>query len=141
MWKAAVLALCWGSAAGAGNSDVPRLADGTVDVAAVISSFRAIGRAEAGPAPILYFDGSILGEPFTASYPREVDTDPFILSIRSADLSGHKAYLATVLLIELTCLHVQLRPAEVSWREKSVKVADGWDIEVSCLPKAGWQGS
>lgn len=62
----AVLILC-GSTAAAETSLIPRLADGTTDVEAVMSSFN-VSHAQIDGADVKEFDGEILGRPFHATY-------------------------------------------------------------------------
>ena len=129
----AVLALCASSAL-AETSDVPHLADGTVDVNAVLSSFKV-----ANP---VYSDGKtgklkgvILGKSFDASVTGDVLSAQFSLTISSKDLSEEATYLAAVLLNDVICLRQSRSPDELSWADTATKVGIAWTVMASCSIK------
>jgi hypothetical protein len=122
--------LCCSSVAVAQTTDTPRLADGTIDVAAVLSSFKAerpIGTDEKRNQ----FDGEILGVTFSATYAQTAPPDSFLLTISASGLSEESAYLTAVLLTDLICLDQNWGVAPVSW-ETSVKVETGWQAISAC---------
>jgi hypothetical protein len=122
--------LCCASVAAAQTTDTPRLADGRMDVAAVLSSFKA-ERPTGTNTKRNQFNGEMLGVTFSASYVETAPPDPFTLLIRASGLSEEIAYLAAVLLTDLICLDQNRGVAPLNW-DASASVETGWQVISAC---------
>ena len=125
------LLLCFGSPVAAETVDVPRLPNGNVDVAAVMSSFK-MSNPIVQNARLDEFDGEILGRPFHASYTDAAIPDFFVLTIRSPKLSEEANYLISVILTDAICMSKERRPGAVRWSDTSAQVGLSWKVASSC---------
>lgn len=128
--KLCVFVLC-ASAASAETADVPHLADGTVDVSAVLSSFE-VRQPFHSNRDVGLFEGAILGKAFDASIAGEILSAEFSLTISSGGLSEEANYLAAVLLIDVICLQQDRSPVPVRCRDTASKTGKAWTVKVSC---------
>ena len=127
----ALFVLFFGSVVHAETVEVPLLPDGTVDLDAIIPTFRVSSpNYEAGISPT--FEGSFLGQPFLAFYDDADINKPFELTIRATTLSEHGNYLVALFLNDIICLRSELRPGKLMWRETSKDLGDGWKVKLSC---------
>lgn len=130
----AVLILC-GSTAAAETSLIPRLADGTTDVEAVMSSFN-VSHAQIDGADVKEFDGEILGRPFHATYSWDAALEPITLQIYSSDLPEDATFMVSVLLTDIICLKKDFGVQPVKWRENAVEIKGGWQVQTHCNGKS-----
>ena len=126
----AILLFC-ASIASAETGDVPRLANGKIDVIAVMSSFKAQRPVVSGSS-MNEFEGEMLQKPFHATYTQTTAPAPFVLTIRTSDLSEDATYLTAVLLTDLICLGQDRGAAPVKWEASSVKIENGWQVMSAC---------
>lgn len=131
MLRILALLLCCSFPVFAKGEDVPRLPNGKVDVAAVMSSFKTVSPVFEN-APVDEFEGEILGKSFHATYAEAETLDFFVLTIRSPSLSKEASYLTALMLTDVICLWKKRRPGDVRWGDTSVQVAQGWKVTSSC---------
>ncbi|WP_153769531.1 hypothetical protein [Labrenzia sp. CE80] len=111
--------------------EVPLLPDGSVDVETVLPSFSAKQPVlKTGDAP--QFEGSFLGQSYSAVYDDIDLTKPFELTISSQSISEHAYYLIAVSLNNIICLNSRLRPDMLLWHETAVSLDGGWKVTASC---------
>jgi hypothetical protein len=123
--------LAFMSQASAEVTDAPLLSDGSVDVAAVLSSFSVI-EPEYDTGTGNQLEGSILGKPFSATYEDASGTEYFDLVVIASEITEHVAYLAAVLLNDIICLKQGRGTTVLEWRETSLKIDNGWKVQASC---------
>lgn len=114
--------------------DVPLQADGSVNVDAVLSTFK-LSQARTASDGGRPFQGVILGAAFSVTYEDPTAGKPFKMAILSESLSEHASYLVAVLTLDVICLGKRVKPNLLGWEETAVKNADGWNVQVSCSNK------
>lgn len=104
---------------------MPLLADGQVDVAAVMATFSVMRQG-------LRFSGGLLERDFAAQVDATEPTGPFTLSINAPDLSEHGVFLIAVLLVDITCLEAGRAPVPLNWQGTAQRVGQDWQVQGSC---------
>ena len=122
--------LCCASVATAQTVNMPRLADGKIDIAAVLSSFEAQRPIGTGMERN-QFNGKILGVTFNATYTQTIPPDSFFLTIGASGFSDETAYLVAILLTDLICLDQNRGLAPVE-RDTLARVETGWQVRSAC---------
>jgi hypothetical protein len=129
----ATFVLCASSAL-AEIPDVPHLADGTIDLNAVLPSFKVESPSFLN-GDVGQFKGEILGESFVASIMGDVLSAQFTLTISSSNLSEEATYLVAILLNDVVCLRHEMGPTELRWGDTASKVGQVWTVMASCSIK------
>lgn len=130
----AVLTFC-GSIASAETSVIPRLADGTTDVEAVMSSFN-VSHAPTDGADVKGFDGEILGGPFHVTYSWSATPEPITMRIYSSNLPEEATFMVSVLLTDIICLQKDVGVQPVKWRKNAIAIKGGWQVQTHCNGKS-----
>ena len=133
-WSA-VLTFC-ACAAAAEPVEVPHLADGSVDVAAVMTSFHAripvYSDGKNGP-----ITGEFLGGSFKAFITRKGRASEFDLRLEAPGFSREAVYLAALMLSEFKCMRNKQRFKSIAWPETVKRVGDSWTVSAYCKDKTG----
>lgn len=112
---------------------VPLLADGTVDLDEVHSSFSISFPIYGVETQYSEFVGEILGEPFAGTVFEADLTQDISLSIEAPTLSEHGNFLIAVSVTGIFCLQKGLRSGTVLWQETGNHTGAIWEVSSSCI--------
>lgn len=114
------------------NVQVPLLADGTVNVEEVLTSFKlSFPILEAAPQAT-DFTGELLGQPFAGGVIGADTMHDLALVIHASTLSEHGNFLIAVLVTDAICHRNGGRPGPVLWSERRSHDGGAWQVPISC---------
>lgn len=122
---------CCASSSFAQTTDVPRLADGGIDLDAVYSTLSVQTPLYTNGARGA-FQGSMLGRPFEASFSGDILSSEFRLDLTSTGLSEEAVFVTATLITDIICLSEEKRACKVRWRATASRTGDTWSVLTSC---------
>jgi hypothetical protein len=128
---AALALFCLSAVVSAESGQLPKLPDGTNDVAAILNSFKVQSPiTDEGVSTV--FRGSLLGEQFSASYVPALAGAATDLTILSDGLSEEAVFVTGVLLNDLICMNSGRSAVPLRWKTTSSRVVGGWKVQIAC---------